>query len=70
MTANTGGGTCTVAGATATTCTVTSGLTAGTSYTFTVKANNVAGTSTASSLSNSITPATVPGPRRSAPPPS
>ena len=53
------GGTCTVAGAAATTCTVTSGLTAGTAYTFTVIATNAAGNSANSAGSNSVTPATV-----------
>ncbi len=42
------------------TCTV-NGLTNGDSYTFTVTATNVVGTGPASSVSNSITPATVPG---------
>ena len=37
------------------------GLTNGTAYTFTVKATNSVGTSSASSASNSVTPATVPG---------
>ena len=50
VTSSPAGGTCTVAGATATTCTVTSGLTAGTSYTFTVKATNAAGSSVAERL--------------------
>jgi hypothetical protein len=39
---------------------VITGLTNGTSYTFTVKATNVAGSSTASSSSNAVTPAIVP----------
>ena len=37
------------------------GLTNGTAYTFTVKATNINGTGLASSISNSVTPATVPG---------
>ena len=40
---------------------VVSGLTAGTAYTFTVVATNAAGNSSASSASNSVTPAGVPG---------
>ena len=60
VTSSPAGGTCTVAGATATTCTVTSGLTAGTAYTFTVKATNVVGSSSASGATTSVTPATVP----------
>ena len=40
---------------------IVSGLTNGTAYTFTVKANNAIGTSAASAASNSVTPATVPG---------
>ncbi len=39
---------------------VVTGLTNGTAYTCTVKANNAAGSSVASSASNSVTPATVP----------
>jgi len=37
------------------------GLTNGTAYTFTVKANNIIGSSVASAASNSVTPATTPG---------
>lgn len=48
------GGTCTVA-VPATSCTIV-GLTAGTSYTFTVTARNTAGSGTASSASNAVTP--------------
>lgn len=40
---------------------VITGLTNGTTYTFTVKATNAMGTGAASGASNSITPATVPG---------
>jgi hypothetical protein len=40
---------------------VVSGLTNGTAYTFTVTARNSVGSSAASSASNSVTPATVPG---------
>jgi outer membrane protein OmpA-like peptidoglycan-associated protein len=54
VTASPGGATCTV-NAPATTCTV-SGLTNGTSYTFTVKATNTAGNSTSSAPSSSVAP--------------
>ena len=50
--------TCTTTGAL--TCTIT-GLTAGTGYTFTVKASNSAGTSGSSAASGTVTPYTVPG---------
>jgi prepilin-type N-terminal cleavage/methylation domain-containing protein len=56
-TASPGGATCTSAG---TSCTVT-GLSNGTSYTFTVRATNAAGTSSASSASAAATPSTAPG---------
>lgn len=56
VTSNPGGKTCTT---TTRTCAVT-GLTNGTTYTFTVKATNVAGTSPASTETNSVIPRTVP----------
>ncbi len=59
VTANPGGQTCTVTG-TAGSCTIT-GLTNGTSYSFTVIATNPAGTSGASPASSAVTPVTVPG---------
>ncbi len=59
VTANPGGQTCGwLSGALS--CTIT-GLTNGTPYTFTVKAENSAGKSSASSASAAVTPATVPG---------
>ena len=58
-TANTGGITATLSQAGSGTITVT-GLTAGTTYTFTVAAVNIVGTGAASTSSNSITPTTVP----------
>ena len=60
VTSNPAGGTDSNAGAIATTHVVT-GLTNGTSYTFTVVAINAAGSSAPSSASNSVTPMTVPG---------
>jgi hypothetical protein len=56
VTASQGGGTCTVNGANATSCTM-SNLQNGTNYTFTVQARNQVGFSDASSASNSVTPA-------------
>jgi hypothetical protein len=50
------GGTCSAFGATATSCTVATGLTYGTAYTFTVTATNTAGTSAASAPSTALTP--------------
>ena len=52
--------TCATSGGTATTCTVT-GLTNGTAYTFTVTADNEAGTSAVSQASAAATPAGAPG---------
>ena len=69
VTSSPAGGTCSASGATATSCTVSSGLTAGTPYTFTVTATNAAGTSLASGATSSVTPATEPAaPRRCSPP--
>ena len=59
-TASPGGRTCTTADGATLSCTVT-GLTNGTSYTFTVLATNNAGSSSSSSASAAVTPATVPG---------
>jgi alpha-tubulin suppressor-like RCC1 family protein/serine protease inhibitor ecotin len=58
VTSTPGSYTCTTIGALS--CTV-SGLTSGTSYTFTVHATNVAGNGIESDASSSVTPATVPG---------
>jgi prepilin-type N-terminal cleavage/methylation domain-containing protein len=55
------GGICTALTASATTCTVTTGLTAGTSYTFSVTATNSFSTSASSSASASVSIPTVPG---------
>lgn len=41
---------------------VVTGLTNGTSYTFTIQATNISGTGPASAPTNAVTPATVPGP--------
>jgi len=60
VTASPGGKSVTVAG-TWTAATIT-GLTDGTSYTFTVTATDVAGTGPASAASNAVTPGPVPGP--------
>jgi titin len=59
-TASPGGLTGSIAGSAAAPITVT-GLTNGTAYTFTVKANNVIGASPASGSTNIVTPATTPG---------
>jgi len=58
FTSSPAGGTATLTSATCSTTTVT-GLTTGTAYTFTVTATNSQGTSVASAVSNSVTPATV-----------
>ncbi len=62
--ASSAGGTCGWLSGTALSCIVT-GLTNGTSYTFTVIATNLVGTSTASDASSAVTPATVPDVPRS-----
>ena len=59
-TATPGGQTCTTANGTTLSCAVT-GLTNGTSYTFTVIATNSQGSSSASSPSAAVTPVTIPG---------
>ncbi|MEI8024473.1 MAG: fibronectin type III domain-containing protein, partial [Actinomycetota bacterium] len=58
FTSSPAGGTVTINSLTCTTTTIT-GLTTGTAYTFTVTATNSRGTSVASAVSNSVTPATV-----------
>jgi protocatechuate 3,4-dioxygenase beta subunit len=64
VTSSPGGKTCQTA---ATTCEVT-GLTGGTSYTFTVKATNIAGNSADSAASNAVTPVANPAPPITPPP--
>lgn len=59
VTASPGGATCSVSGASGN-CVVT-GLTNGTSYTFTSTATNAAGTSSSSSASSAVTPLAAPG---------
>lgn len=60
VTSSPGGETCSTNDADTLTCVVT-GLANGTTYTFTVTANNGEGTSASSAVSNSVTPALSPG---------